>query len=553
VSGDPHTISAARIVRGRVDIGRLSWVRPLVPAYERDYDSVASFFAGNPRDPQAWAQTIARVAGARRDAARMAALADAQLARRGAPADARANAARLADPATVAVVTGQQAGLFGGPLYTLLKAVTAIQLARQVAGAHGVPVVPVFWVASEDHDWAEVRSTLVLDQDLAVRSVAAPDVAGAGVQSVGALAFDDRIAGTVEALAALLPQTAWTADLVAELRTHYRPGSNLGAAMAGWLDRLFGHHGLVVFDGADPDAKPLVADLFVAELDAPERTAGEVRTRGDALRALGHNPQVIPAEHATALFYLDETGRHPIRYVDGAFEVGRRTVSQDELRGEAASHPERFSPNVMLRPIVQDRLLPTICYVTGPGELAYQAQFGGVYAAFGVERPLFASRASVTVLDPPTVRFLDRYDLPFEDLEVGDDSVLNGLVSRVLAPDVGPAVAAMEQALADRMAALKDAAVAVDQTLAGAADTTLTRMRHALDDLHRKIVRAAKRRDEALRRQFEHARTVAFPNGIPQERALGVAALLNQYGPALVDQLVDELPTDAGHHYLVAP
>jgi uncharacterized protein YllA (UPF0747 family) len=111
----------------------------------------------------------------------------------------------------------------------------------------------------------------------------------------------------------------------------------------------------------------------------------------------------------------------------------------------------------------------------------------------------------------------------------------------------------MEQALADRMAALKDAAVAVDQTLAGAADTTLTRMRHALDDLHRKIVRAAKRRDEALRRQFEHARTVAFPNGIPQERALGVAALLNQYGPALVDQLVDELPTDAGHHYLVAP
>jgi bacillithiol biosynthesis cysteine-adding enzyme BshC len=553
VSRDPNAISTARIVRARLDISRLSWVRPLLAAYETDFDSVASFFAGNPRDPRAWAQTIARVAGARRDRARMAALLDAQLAARGAPADARSNAARLADAATVAVVTGQQPGLFGGPIYTLLKAVTTIQLARQAARAHGVPVVPVFWVASEDHDWAEVRSTTVLDRDMNVLSVAAPDVAGAGVQAVGALEFDDRIAETVDALAAVLPPTAWTAELVADLRRYYRPGSNPGVAMAGWLDRLLGHHGLVVFDGADPGAKPLVADLFVRELDAPERTAREVRSRGDALRAGGHDPQVIPAEHATALFYLDGAGRHPIRYADGVFRVGPRMCSPDDLRREAASHPERFSPNVMLRPIVQDQLLPTICYVAGPAELAYQAQFGGVYAAFGVERPLFASRASVTVLDPQTARFLERYDLPFEQLAVSDDSVLNGLVARVLAPDVGPAVADLDQALASRMAALRDAAAAVDPTLAGAAETTLSRMRQLAEDLHRRIVRAAKRRDESLRRQFDHARTVAFPNGTPQERALGVPAVLNQYGPALVDQLIDELPTDAAHHYLVTP
>jgi uncharacterized protein YllA (UPF0747 family) len=207
----------------------------------------------------------------------------------------------------------------------------------------------------------------------------------------------------------------------------------------------------------------------------------------------------------------------------------------------------------MLRPVVQDALFPTICYVAGPGELAYQAQFGGVYAAFGVERPLFAARASVTVLDRPTARFLDRYDVPFEALAVTDESVLNRLVERVLAPEVGPAVAETERAIDDRMAALKSAAAAVDPTLAGAADTTATRMRHALDTLHRKIVRAAKRRDETLRRQFNHAQMVCFPNGQPQDRTLGVAAVINQYGPGLVDQLIDALPVDGGQHLVVVP
>ncbi len=550
---DPDAVSPPQIIRDRLDIRRLPWVKPLAAAYEYDFGTVAEFFAGNPREPGAWTDAIARVAAAPYDRARTAAVVTTQLARRGAPAEAQAGAARLAEPASVAVITGQQAGLFGGPLYTLLKAITTIQLARRAGTTHGAPVVPVFWIASEDHDWAEVRSTIVLDTDMAVRRVAAPDPDGAGVRAVGSLVFDDRIAHTVGELEACLPRTAWTRDLIAGLTRHYRPGSNPGTALAGWLDDLLGRHGLVVFDGADPAAKPLVADLFARELAAPERTAGEVRAQADVLRARGLPPQVVPAEQATALFYLNETGRHPIRYVGDAFRIDGETRQPEDLRQEATRHPERFSPNVMLRPVVQDAIFPTICYVAGPGELAYQAQFGGVYAAFGVERPLFAARASATLIDPATARFLDRYGVAFEDLGVTDESVLNRLVERVLAPEVGPAIDAAAQAIADGMSRVKSAVAAVDPTLSGAADTTLTRLRHALDGLHRKAVRAAKRRDETLRRQFHHARTLSFPDGQPQDRALGVAAVINHYGPGLVDELIETLPADGGRHYVVVP
>lgn len=553
MTGDSETVSTAGAVRTGIELGRLPWVRSFHAAYELNFASVASFFAGHPGDPSAWPPVMAAVARGARDRALTAEIVGQELVARGAPDAARANARRLADPATFAVLTGQQAGLFGGPLYTVLKAITTIQLARQVEARHGVPTVPVFWVAAEDHDWDEVRSAVVLDSEMAPRRLTVPDVAGAGARPVGALLLDEGIGPVIDALAASLPRTAWTDDLLADLRRHYRPGSDLGTALAGWLDQLFGRHGLVVFNGASPSAKPLVADLFAAELDAPERTASEVRRQAAALEALGHGAQVVPTEHATALFYLDATGRHPIRYADGTFLVGDAPREPADLRAEALAHPDRFSPNVMLRPLVQDQLFPTICYVAGPGELAYQAQFGGVYDAFGVARPLFASRASATFVDAAAARFLERQDVPFEDLAIRDDSVLNRLVERELTSGYGAAADEAETAIRDRMAALKAAAETVDPTLGGAADTTLSRMQQAMDGLRQKIVRAAKRRDDTLRRQFTRTRTLCFPDGHPQERTLSVAALINQYGPGLLDQLLDELPVDASRHYLVVP
>ncbi|HUF47165.1 MAG TPA: bacillithiol biosynthesis cysteine-adding enzyme BshC, partial [Vicinamibacterales bacterium] len=419
--------------------------------------------------------------------------------------------------------------------------------------AEQVPVVPVFWVASEDHDWDEVRSTTVVTADDAAVKVTAPDVEGAGLRPVGALTFDERITRTLADLDAALPRSTWTSDLLASLRHLYAPGGDPGTALAGWLDQLLGRHGLVVFDGADPCAKPLAASLFADELEHPERTAGLVREMGEKLRALGHPPQLVPAEHATALFYLDAHGRHPIRFARDAFVIGETRRTRADLVAEAHAHPERFSPNVMLRPVVQDCLFPTICYVAGPGELAYHAQLGGVYAACGVERPLLASRASATIVDAATARFLDRHGLSLDRLSASDDSVLNAIVRREIDPAVGRILDEAAQAIDGRLDAVRTVTTTVDPTLAATADTARRRVRQTFDTLHDKIVRAVKRRDGTLRRQFTHARTTAFPDGSPQDRVLGVAAILNQYGPSLVDHLLEQLPTDARCHYVVVP
>jgi len=538
---EPVTSRTLGVIREAIDPQRFGWIRPLVTQYSRDYARLAPLFAGNPSDAAAWRQTIARVTRAPRDRATVHAALVRQLTSRGAAREAQAAAAELATPTAVAVVTGQQAGLFGGPFYTLLKAITAIQTARDVRQQYGVAAVPVFWVEIEDHDWAEVRSARVLDKDGAPAQLVAADPPGAGSLPVGSLTFDESITTVVEQLGEVLAPTEFTSELLASLRQRYRPGARVGTAFAGWIDDLLGRHGLVVFEADDPALKPLVADVFARELhDRP--TARLARESAATMTALGHAPQVEPAEDAVALFYLDSQGRHPIRRRGEGFAIGDATHTTAALEAEAREHPERFSPNVLLRPIVQDRLFPTICYVAGPAELAYQAQIGSLYREFGVEAPLLLSRASATLLDSGAAKFFDKSGLPLESLQPQDDSALNRLLEQQLSPEVEQAMSETAEWLSGRIGTLKAAVVPIDPTLAGAVETTVDRVRETLKTLHGKVIQAAKRKDETLRRQFVRTRALVFPDGDPQERALAVAFFMNRYGLALPDRLLETLP-----------
>lgn len=449
------------------------------------------------------------------------------------------------------IVTGQQPGLFGGPLYTLLKAATAIQLARQVSATHKIAAVPVFWVEAEDHDWAEVRTARALDKDAALYDTTAADPTGAGRQPVGRLVFDESIDRAVEEFLDRLAPTEFTADLGASLRRRYHHGAGIGSAFAGLLDDLLGRHGLVVFEADDPDLKPVVADVFARELESPQTIALAIKG-GAALKAAGHAPQVEPSPDALPLFYLDGNGRTPIRLAESGYRIGDRAVPTAELAGEARVHPERFSPNVLLRPVVQDRLFPNICYVAGPSELAYQAQLGGVYRAFKTEAPLLYNRASATLLDSGAVKFFERSGLPLEALQPQDERALNDLLARELPPDLDRKIAALQASIADGVNALRAEVTSVDSTLGGVIDTTITRMQDTVQTLQSKLIQAAKRKDDTLRRQFARTRALTFPGGEPQERALSAAYFLNRYGLALPDQLLDALPLETDKHYVLA-
>jgi bacillithiol biosynthesis cysteine-adding enzyme BshC len=523
-----------------VEIRRLPWIKRLAADYAFDYARVADFFTGNPAESSAWQDAIVRTQHHPRQHAAIADILQAQQTRRGAPAEAIAAAGRLRDPRTVAVVTGQQAGLFGGPLFTLLKALTALRLAQRVNDEQGAPAIAIFWIDAEDHDWDEVKSCGVLDADMTLADVTLPPLPGAGEGPVARVRLDAAAAAeTIDRLAALLAPTEFTPQLLDDLRTAYAPGAGMAEAFGRWMETVLGRHGLVVFDASDPAAKPLAAPLFAHEIDHAGATSRLASEAGAALVAKGYHAQVTPQTDQTALFHVDG--------VRTGIPVDEAHAHRDRVR----TQPAAFSPNVLLRPLVQDTLFPTVCYVAGPNELAYLAQLRPVYAAFGLPMPLMCQRASATILDSNAMRFLARHNLPLESLRAQDEAVLNQLLDVQIPAAVTSSLGDAARAFSERMDALAHAVANLDATLEGAARSTAGRMQDDLKKLHGKIIQAAKRKDETLRRQFHHARAQAFPGGHPQERALGFIYFLNKYGPTLVDRLTGELPLDQAHHWII--
>jgi bacillithiol biosynthesis cysteine-adding enzyme BshC len=523
-----------------VDIRRFPWVKKLAVDYAFQFSSLAPFFSGDPTSPSSWTAAIANAQRHPRRRADLSAMLAAQLERRNAPAAARDAAARLADSKTVAIVTGQQAALFGGPLFTLYKGLTAAKLAAQISKDHSVPVVAIFWVESDDHDWDEVASVSVLDNDMHRKTILLPPQDGAGHAPIGAIKIGAAIQGTLDQLAATLPQTEFTPDLVASLRDAYAPGFTMSEAFARVVDRTLGDLGVIVFECSDRAAKPFASDVFAHELSHPGRTWALAGEAGRRLTTGGYHVQVdSSSQTGAALFRLDGS-RTPVDAGDAP-----------KLSEEARRRPETFSPNVLLRPIVEDTLFPTVCYVSGPNELAYLGQLREVYEHFGVPMPLMYPRASATILDSASARFLEKHDVPFEALQPRDEAALNRLLAASLPESVDRALKDADAAIEDRMAAIIASVPAIDATLEGAAKSTFGKLQHDMATLRGKIINAAKKRDETLRRQFVRAQAQAFPDGIPQERALGSVALVNRYGPALVQRLMHELPLDLGHHWVL--
>ncbi len=544
-------VSASSSLRLAIDIRRFPWIRRLAADYAYDADRLLPFFTGHPGDTGAWTAAIARAQAFPRERERVSAILADQQQRRGAPAEARAAASRLADARTVAVVTGQQAGLFGGPLFTLLKAMTAIKLAERVTRDHGVPAVAIFWIESEDHDWQEVSSCSVLDAEMHRRTITLGTPPGAGEGPVASVRLDPSVMAAVEALRTTLPQTEFTEDVLVRLAEAYRPGVGMSDAFGRWLESVLGRLGLIVYDSADPATKSLAAATFIHELESPRTTTRLAAEQGAALIQQGYHAQVVPHEDNVALFKLDGI-RQTLHFREGAFVVGdNAVVAGPDLVEESRRHPERFSPNVLLRPVVQDTLFPTICYVAGPNELAYLAQLKPIYAHFGVPEPLMVPRASITLLDSAGAKFLAKYQVPLEAMQPDNEAALNHLLEHQLPRSVEEAFEEVSRAVDGGMARLLEAVPQIDATLAGAAKSSLGRMQHDLRTLHEKIIHAAKRRDETLRRQFVRTRAQAFPESHPQERSIGFVYFLNRYGAALVDRLHQDLPLDIGSHWVL--
>lgn len=538
----------------RVDYQELSSYKALFLDYLQRYERLAAFFAADPRDEKAWAERAARVAEKPRDLARLAGILRQQNKALGADEKALGTIDLLAKGA-LAVVTGQQVGLLGGPLYTLYKALTAVELARRATAAVGRPVVALFWMDADDHDFDEVRKVRFLDREHAIQELSYDPERTLPDAPVARHRLEPAIEGVLSRMAEVLPESEFKAEVLRFLGECYRPGQTLPEAFGRLLLHLTRGLGLAMVNPADPELKALAVPLFEREARERSESGRRVHETTEKLLALGYHAQASWSPEQLNLFHA-APGRFHIVSGDGNFRVSSdgRPVSTEDLAQLIRSEPERFSPNVFLRPLYQDTLLPTLAYVTGPNELAYFAQLASVYQHFDVPMPLVVPRASFTVIEKPQARFLQRYRVKLAELRANDESTLNRILKEQAPPELDNLEKDFERAracLQEITQALARDLAAVDPTLVASVGSIQGKVLHLLQELESKSLRAIKRKDETLRRQFLSTRTAVFPNFQLQERELSSVHFLARYGWFFVEMIREAIDLDARQHIVI--
>ena len=460
----------------------------------------------------------------------------------------------LRKPDTVAVVTGQQAGLFTGPLYTIYKALSAIKTA-QLLRAAGTPAVPVFWVASEDHDLDEVSEAFFISgAGELLRTEYRPKQYVEGAP-VGEIEIDDSITAAIDQLMTDLPGGASSAEVRSMLKDSWSAGSSFATAFAKNLATILKDFGMIFVDPLDAKLKELASPIYAAAIDNADEIVSRIRDRSAELQAAGFHAQVLVEENYFPFFRHTEDGRRVAlrKTGDGVYrskdEDGEFTLA--DLAATARHEPQRFSPGVMLRPVVQDYLLPTVCYIGGAAEIAYFAQNSESYRALGRPVTPIFHRQSLTIVEAKHCRTFEKCELQFNDLFAGMDAVLQRVVESVVSPETAQLFADVEEKIKAQLDRLDDPLSQLDPTLAANLATRRRKIIYHVAALKKKAYRAQLRRAETVKRQIHSLFSSLLPNGELQERVINVHSFEVKYGPAFIDWLYDAVDLDDRGHRVV--
>ncbi|MBI3649778.1 MAG: bacillithiol biosynthesis cysteine-adding enzyme BshC [Acidobacteria bacterium] len=453
---------------------------------------------------------------------------------------------------SVAIVTGQQAGLFTGPLYTIHKALTVIKLAACLRD-QGVDAVPVFWIASEDHDYEEVNHTRLIDHEGEVKTIRYEPANRPPEVPVGKIELDANIQAAIDDFLAQLPPSEFLPDLESALRDSYAEGEGFAAAFAKLMARLFKDYGVILLDPADEGLKQMAAPLYAKAIEKSAEIAAALVERSAALVAAGYHAQVNTAEDMVPLFILDGGRRVALTQRDGRFHVkgSQRTFEPDELAQLALRCPNCFSPNVTLRPVVQDYLLPTAAYIGGPAELAYFAQIRAVYEVLQRQEPCVLPRASFSIVEGRHQKTMEKYDLQLSDFFESLHSAVTKVVENSLDRSTAEAFAETEKVFDEQLTKLEASLHQADPTLADSLKRSREKVFYQIEHLRTRFIHASAKREEAILRQVERAYTTLMPNKNFQERELNVFYFLARYGHSLLDELYKAADVGFSNHRLV--
>ena len=439
------------------------------------------------------------------------------------------------------VTTGQQPGLLGGPLYNIYKALTAARLADVLEQRLGKPVIPLFWVLSEDHDWAEANHTEIIGVDNEIHRIELEKLDSEVHPPIHRIQIGSAGRDRIEEFVQTLPDTDFSSCYIELIRGSFRPESTLADGFHALLQELLGRFGVFFTDAAHPAVKRHSSQMLLEELERAEELEAVLATTGEALSAAGYTLQVPLLKGGVNMFMEGPAGRERLYREGDGFRL--RTsgvhVTLEDVKERQAEDPLVLSPNVLLRPVVESSVFPTLSYVGGAGEIAYFAQLGEYFRAHGLEMPVVHPRFGVTLVEKKIRKILDKFALPLRVLERPFHEVAGEIARAGVPAEVEQAIEGLKGSVIKGTEELQQTVNSIDPTLKGAVAQVRSQAFSALENLERKIVQAIKRENEIGLAQLEKAQLHLYPNGKPAERVQNPFYFLTRYGGALLEDLYE--------------
>jgi bacillithiol synthase len=537
--GDP------RVKAECLPFGQIPHTTRLFADFLSSAPNIRQFYPRSPRFTDWLKDEALRVAYDPERRSQVSTILERQNSRWGASPKTLENITRLRAGASV-TVTGQQVGLFGGPLFSILKALTAAKLADEASNA-GVSCVPVFWLATEDHDLAEIDYALLPGPDAALQKFVA-NVQSLADAPVGTVKLDAGITPLVEEAAKLLGES----PVATLLRECYCPGETLGGAFARLFTGIFADWGVILLDASDPELHVISEPIYRVAAERAGELEAALLARGRSLEAAGYHQQVKVTQTSTLLFALHDGARIPVHRKGEDFVIGEQRIAAPAFSGQIANAPHHFSANVLLRPVVQDYLLPTLAYTGGPAEVAYFGQAGVVYETLlGRVTPIIP-RFSATLIEAKPQTLMERYNLALPDLFHGPEHLRETLAGRTLPQDLQAAFDHADATVQECLITIKDALSRLDRTLVDSASHAGEKMSYQIEQLRTRAARAELRQSEVLQRHARLLSCLLYPEKNLQEREVAGIYFLARHGQHLLHDIYEILRADCLDHHVLA-
>lgn len=523
--------------------------------YLYEFENVAEFYKHNFRDKEKYPDIFKSIAKKKSESSlKISDLINKQYETYNSISEKTSNNIKLFEqPKTLAVVTGQQLGILGGPLYTIYKIITAIKLAASLNERYTeYNFVPVFWMESDDHDFNEVHQINILNNDNNLVTLKyKDDVSDDEIRaSVGNIVFDESLNDFFIQLEQNLRNTEFKENLISKLKEIYQSGKTFKQSFRQLLFWLFDEYGLIIFDPSYNEVKEALKPIFINEINNFRTHTQKLVSVSATLEEVYHaQVKVKPVN----LFYHIENGRYSIEPVDEIFKLRRKRkqFTKDEIIQEINNNPERFSPNVLLRPITQDFLFPTAFYVAGPSEISYFAQIYPLYEFFDIEPPIIYPRSSATIIEKSVSSFMEKYDLSLRDVFLGVDHLKEKVLSSVADNNISLIFEDAEKNLNLVFDELKEKLFAVDKTISDSTNRYREKALFSLNELKSKAEKAYETRYETILRQIQKLSNLLFPFENLQERELNYFYFANKFGLDFYKKLYNELSISEFEHQII--